>query len=449
VGSAVAVVALGATAIALVALLSSSDQSPVPVLAIVAPTSDRILFVTTDGTELRHIRIPRPAFDVALSPRDDRLAYSSADDSGLVVIVASSSRGQRVRVTPGTDPAWSPDGQQLAFAKSALDGIESDLFTIRPGTGAIKQITRSRFWDQEPSWSPVGKKWAFERAGQIYVTEGTNVQRLTKDKAWHSQPRWSPDGKQIAFISDSLGKRFQLYSGRTGDVYVMNANGANVRRLTDDATLDERDPRWSSDGTQLAFTVATPGGERSGVAVMSAAGGSPCLVYVAWGQIGGVDWQPGIPAGSQRPARCVSLLAERPAPILACTAAGARTAVDRSQLPLSKKAWANGVVGALQHVCVDFSHDGRADLLVLFDGRGSGGVLGWAAFQRTSRDWKPVLSRNGGHIGVRSVAGDLIETQPVYRKHDANCCPTGGLAHRRYGWDGDRLRLDRIWHTSD
>ncbi len=71
----------------------------------------------------------------------------------------------------------------------------------------------------------------------IYVmdADGGNVRQLTDDPAWDRYPAWSPDGTQIAFTSDRDGDE---------DIYVMDADGGNVRQLTDDPGEDYA-PAWS------------------------------------------------------------------------------------------------------------------------------------------------------------------------------------------------------------
>lgn len=80
----------------------------------------------------------------------------------------------------------------------------------------------------------------------IYIinTDGSNMRRLTESAADETYPAWSPDGTQIAFVSDEGGNK---------EIYVMNADGSGSRRLTDNVANDES-PAWSPDGTKIAFS---------------------------------------------------------------------------------------------------------------------------------------------------------------------------------------------------
>jgi len=105
-----------------------------------------------------------------------------------------------------------------------------------------------------PAWSPNGTKIAFQssRDGnpEIYVmnADGSNSTRLTENRANDEFPVWSPDGSKIAFISNRDGQQ---------DIYIMNADGSNVTRLTDNS-IREISLSWSPDGTKIAFCGYPP-----------------------------------------------------------------------------------------------------------------------------------------------------------------------------------------------
>lgn len=104
-----------------------------------------------------------------------------------------------------------------------------------------------------PAWSPDGRRIAFEaaepaRKSDVYVmnADGSELQRLTRNPAGDVDPAWSPDGQKIAFA----GYRNH---GDQVDIFVMNADGTDQRSLTHSA-VHESAPTWSPDGQKIAFT---------------------------------------------------------------------------------------------------------------------------------------------------------------------------------------------------
>ena len=77
------------------------------------------------------------------------------------------------------------------------------------------------------------------------------------------------------------------------------------------------------------------------------------------------------------------------------------------------------------------------------------GDIAWAAFARGAAGWRLAgANPNGYKLGLFPVGADLVESQPVYRKNDPNCCPTGGFDHRRFHWNGRALVVVRRWHDA-
>lgn len=144
-----------------------------------------------------------------------------------------------------TSPSWSPDGRLLALTLSK-DG-NPEIYVLTLATGALRRITTYGGIDTEPSWAPTGRQIAFvsDRSGtaQIYVmdAEGTNVRRISYS-GFNTQPRWSPKGDAIAFTS------------RQGqhDIWAVNPDGSNLRRLTDGAGSNES-ASWAPNGRHLVF----------------------------------------------------------------------------------------------------------------------------------------------------------------------------------------------------
>lgn len=136
----------------------------------------------------------------------------------------------------------------------------------------------------------------------------------------------------------------------------------------------------------------------------------------------------------------------------ACSRAAATRAVVSSTLPKRWKEAVRGKYGPYEGIgslsCRDVTGDRAADLLLTFSSGGTAGDVAWAVFRRASGAWKLALTRLEVYkLALRVIGGDPVETIPVYRVSDANCCPTGGYDHTRWHWDGKRFVPIRNWHT--
>ena len=102
------------------------------------------------------------------------------------------------------------------------------------------------------------------------TADGTNLQNLTNNAARDEEPEWSPDGRQIAFVSNRVGNG-------NGSIYLMNSDGSAVQALTTNELNSESQPLWSPDGSRVAFLGSikvdpAPGGLRFDVYVIDADG---------------------------------------------------------------------------------------------------------------------------------------------------------------------------------
>jgi TolB protein len=144
-----------------------------------------------------------------------------------------------------SSPAWSPDGRMLALTLSKDGNPEIYLLTL--ATGVFRRLTRHAGIDTDPSWSPSGREIAFvsDRTGRpsIYVmdAEGANVRQLTNG-GHHTQPRWSPKGDTIAFT----------WRNSTHDLWAISPDGSNQRRLTI-GPGDNQGSAWAPNGRHLIF----------------------------------------------------------------------------------------------------------------------------------------------------------------------------------------------------
>lgn len=148
-------------------------------------------------------------------------------------------------------------------------------------------------------------------------------------------------------------------------------------------------------------------------------------------------------------AACVAAPAAAPAPP-ACGKAAAKAAAAAARLPSDVKdeLLRQPYAGVDRLYCFDFTRDGAADLAFSVFSGGTAGDTAWLAFRRAGPAWKLVLFQRGYKVSLFRRGTDLATSQPIYRKADPNCCPTGGFDHARYRWDGTRLARVRAWHDA-
>ena len=166
---------------------------------------------------------------------------------------------------------------------AAPDG-RPDLYVMNPDGSETLRITNSSEMERRAVWSPDGRKIAFtaEYSGDssdIFVVnaDGSGLTRLTAIARRDDDVSWSPDGSRIAFSSQRDGVVDSISGGVSTEIYVMNADGSGVTRLTDNSEADYN-PAWSPDGKRIAFKHA-----RRTLTVMNA-DGSGCGPYIQQGQ---------------------------------------------------------------------------------------------------------------------------------------------------------------------
>jgi TolB protein len=200
----------------------------------------------------------------AFSPDGEKIAFASYRRGGpdIDILSRTDRRPYSFDRVGGTTsmPAWSPDGSKIAFATSR-DGSDMEIYVADWNGKNLRRLTISKGVDVSPVWNPkTGLEIAFTsgRTGnaQLYVmsADGTNVRRLFEDTGDVVNPAWSPDGQRIAFA-------WQKSRTSDFDIYIHElATGRNTQ-ITHDAGNNEK-PTWAPDGRHLAFESSRAGGRQ-------------------------------------------------------------------------------------------------------------------------------------------------------------------------------------------
>jgi TolB protein len=220
------------------------------------------------------------------SPDGTRIAFISnrsdvpGNADGNLEIFVMNADGSNVRqVTdsvypfPGQsgydhyEPDWSPDATRIAYSWDSPDDFSVEVYTINVDGTDEQLVTdpadQANKWG--PEYSPDGGKllytWGFGYlTGQDLHTiqpDGSNEVNLTPDTINSDEllGTWSPDGTRIAFVSTRDPGGFGLPNE---EIYVMQADGSGVVRVTDDPAFDT-EPAWSPDGTTITFSSSRGG----------------------------------------------------------------------------------------------------------------------------------------------------------------------------------------------
>jgi Tol biopolymer transport system component/serine/threonine protein kinase len=226
-------------------LIATDDDETAPTVSpdgtqIAFVSEDDIYVANADGSEPQNLTGGEGENNYPTwSPDGTRLGF--VRDEMIVIMNADGSDPAPITEDTGNyrDLDWSPDGELFVFE------LDQDIYLINSDGSEMRPLTDSdEDRDVEPAWSPDGTQIAFAsdrdaRSFDVYVmdADGRNATRLTEDENVDRLPTWSPDGTQIAFRSGR---------DRNDEIYVIDSSGGEPARLTDtENRVDDTAPDWS------------------------------------------------------------------------------------------------------------------------------------------------------------------------------------------------------------
>jgi len=217
----------------------------------------------------------RPAF----SPDGNQIAFvlSNANNPGIYTTLVSG--GKPLRLTSGSKdryPRWSPDGRDIAFTRPTEEGVAIYAISALGGIERRLYAGPATEFPHSFDWSPDGKFLAISESNRdrthariallSFADSGTRGLTEPGEQDLDIEPAFSPDGSRVAFVRSNIG-------GMVSELYVVPTSGSKAQRLTFDQRTIWSLPAWMPDGNEIIFTSSRSGS--SSLWRISAAGGTP------------------------------------------------------------------------------------------------------------------------------------------------------------------------------
>lgn len=222
------------------------EGEPHPYAGCATPAANRwIQTATLDATDVRDITAYWEDSHPDWSPDGTKLLFDTqrlGDGGTYLMFIYTGTTGETAEGPyaedlrlPGQQPSWAPDNERLVYRGCDLTGNRCGLWLARAipvkpweaGQNLIGPLLQEPEASQ-PDWSPVSNEIVYQSpvsgSWDLYVinADGSNKRRLTSDGAIEGLPTWSPDGQWIAYLSDQ---------GGNWGIWIIRADGAGARQL--------------------------------------------------------------------------------------------------------------------------------------------------------------------------------------------------------------------------
>jgi dipeptidyl aminopeptidase/acylaminoacyl peptidase len=227
------------------------------------------------GEAVRLTDIHQGVNDFEWSPDSTRLVLAIQDPKAEDVEAdKEKDKDKPAPAKPKTQPPWVID--RLQFKEDTvgyLDNRRTHLYVFSVEKKSLAQITSGDFDDSQPAWSPDGKQLAFTsnrstpdpdatRDSNIWVVaadntdKGAHLTQITTNPGADNQPAWSPDGKWITYVTQ-LDQHLFWYA--TQHLAIASSSGGEAKVLTQTFDRSVRRPSFSADGKSIYFIAADDG----------------------------------------------------------------------------------------------------------------------------------------------------------------------------------------------
>lgn len=198
-----------------------------------------------NNQESSTIKVIKPDLVAA---QNGKLAYISSKNGASSIAIANVDGSGRFLLTSGFTPAWSPDGLSIAFTNDSYE-----LWVINANGTGLRKLSVSTPYPTSPTWTPDSTRLVYFGSNGLFMinADGTNERQLAEQLPaliFSRRMRLSPDGSRV-LIGNS-----QYNNGGIATVYLDGRSVESLTRPANNSPSPDQNPAWSPDGSQIVFT---------------------------------------------------------------------------------------------------------------------------------------------------------------------------------------------------